>query len=66
MQVFDDIKQELITWETQMFLAFLKELKLDTLMGEGRYLPHRPPTPSPTGVPMMSGFHLQQGILTCI
>jgi hypothetical protein len=54
-QVFDDIKQELITWEPQMSMAFLKELKLDTVGGEGGYVPNVPPTPSPTGGPRKPG-----------
>jgi hypothetical protein len=29
--VFDDIKQELTTWEPQMSMGFVKELKLDGL-----------------------------------
>ncbi len=32
-QVFDDIKQELTTWEPQMSAGFLKELKLDGIGG---------------------------------
>jgi hypothetical protein len=39
-QVFDDIKQELTTWEPQMSLGFLKELKLDGMQA-----------PSPSGTP---------------
>jgi hypothetical protein len=54
-QVFDDIKQELTTWEPQMSLAFLKELKLDALGGDGGPPPNGTPTPSPTGGPIKPG-----------
>jgi hypothetical protein len=43
-QVFDDIKQELTTWEPQMSMVFLKELKLD---GLGGLVPNAPPSASP-------------------
>jgi hypothetical protein len=45
--VFDDIKQELTTWEPQMLIVFLKELKLDGL-GEA-FAPA--PSAAPPGAP---------------
>jgi hypothetical protein len=49
-QVFEDIKQELTTWEPQMSLGFLKELKLDGL-GEGvPIVPDETPPPPPRNI----------------
>jgi hypothetical protein len=51
-QLFEDIKQELTTWEPQMSMGFLKELKLDGLSPS----PHAPnATPGPTPRPMPEG-----------
>jgi hypothetical protein len=47
-QVFDDIKQELTTWEPQMSIGFLKELKLD---GMGVPVPSNVPPASPPVAP---------------
>ena len=47
-QVFDDIKQELATWEPQMSIGFLKELKLD---GMGVPVPNNVPPLSPPVAP---------------
>ena len=49
-QLFEDIKQELTTWEPQMSLAFLKELKLDGL-GHPAHVPNTTPTPAPRPAP---------------
>jgi len=49
-QLFDDIKQELTTWEPQMSLGFLKELKLDGL-SQIPYVPNATPTPTPRPAP---------------
>jgi hypothetical protein len=47
-QVFDDIKQELTTWEPQMSIGFLKELKLE---GMGVPVPSNVPPASPPVAP---------------
>ena len=49
-QLFKDIKQELTTWEAQMSLGFLKELKLDGL-SQTPYVPNATPTPTPRPAP---------------
>jgi hypothetical protein len=49
-QLFEDIKQELTTWEPQMSLSFLKELKLDGL-SQTPYVPNATPTPTPRPAP---------------
>ena len=47
-QVFEDIKQELTTWEPQMSMGFLKELKLD---GMGPPIPSAVPYAPPPAAP---------------
>jgi hypothetical protein len=47
-QVFDDIKQELTTWEPQMSTSFLKQLKLDGLQVP---MPRGTPSGSPPVAP---------------
>ena len=49
-QLFEDIKQELTTWEPQMSLGFLTELKLDGL-SQTPYVPNDMPTPTPIPAP---------------
>ena len=50
--VFDDIKQEINQWEPQMSMAFLKELKLDTLaVPNANPTPNATPSANPGGAP---------------
>jgi hypothetical protein len=50
-RVFDDIKQELTTWEPQMSRGFLKELKLDGLGQTAMGQPSGAPPATPAGAP---------------
>ena len=52
-QVFDDIKQELTTWEPQMSIAFLLGLKLDMLGEVTTPAPSATPRASPPGAPKL-------------
>jgi len=49
-QLFEDVKQELTTWEPQMAASFLRELKLDGL-GTMQQVPNVTPTPTPRPAP---------------
>ena len=49
-QLFKDIKQELTTWEPQMSMGFLKDLKLDGL-GQSPQAPNATPAPTPRPAP---------------